>query len=236
MAPLRLTTRIALRSLRVLEGTLIKDIRALAQCARTFDIRPRSASDLGALNFSLMLVCLVGCETLGSYTSGARQHSRNRPPSHCDPGVYLMDFLRDFFPARSYFKKLCKVLADELRHDLVHGFGSKRHGSQVRLALYVDPNTASQIKVGAQRGHRLLALNAVAFAEQTAEAFERLRRAVADESDPELVKRIARAARLAWPPTQGVRQQFDQVYHSALGRGLTFSVVRRARPPSTTGS
>lgn len=95
--------------------------------ASEFDGTPDQSPDLGALNVTLMLVALIGCETLGYYTEGAFRHvtlARDECPRPLDPGVYLMQVIQQHFPRGSFYKHLDKVLADELRHDLVHGFGS----------------------------------------------------------------------------------------------------------------
>ena len=55
-----------------LEGTLIADIKSLKMCA--IELIGCSKSDFGHLNYTTLLVGLVGCETLGMYVNGADLH------------------------------------------------------------------------------------------------------------------------------------------------------------------
>ena len=120
--------------------------------ASEFDSIPDKSPDLGALNFALMLVALIGCEALGFYTEGAHRHLqavRDECPRLPDPGTYLMQVIQHYLPRGSIYKHLDKVLADELRHDLVHGFGSLGRRGAVGLAC----NAASPaMKPGSDSG------------------------------------------------------------------------------------
>ena len=120
--------------------------------ASEFDSIPDKSPDLGALNFALMLVALIGCEALGFYTEGAHRHLqavRDECPRLPDPGTYLMQVIQYHLPRGSIYKHLDKVLADELRHDLVHGFGSLGRRGAVGLAC----NAASPaMKPGSDSG------------------------------------------------------------------------------------
>jgi len=103
--------------------------------ASEFDSIPDKSPDLGALNFALMLVALIGCEALGFYTEGAHRHLqavRDECPRLPDPGTYLMQVIQHHLPRGSIYKHLDKVLADELRHDL--SMGSGRSGAEARWA------------------------------------------------------------------------------------------------------
>lgn len=227
-------TRAAKRVLRKLEGTLVPDLRSMIKWASEFDSTPDQNPDLGALNFTLMLVALIGCEALGYYTEGAYRHLRAvrdecpRPP---DPGVYLMQVIQHHFPRGSFYKHLGKVLADELRHDLVHGFGSLGRRGAVRLALALKSDTTVELKVGKRHGKDTIVINAVAFADQFLAAFRHVKDLVDRGSDPGLVSRIARATRSRWPVGQGVRNQFESAYNIAMRRGLVLGSARRRRRP-----
>lgn len=227
-------TRAAQRVLRDLDGTLCRDLRTLMKWAGEFGERKandQTLSDLGALNFTLMMVALVGCETLGFYTEGAAKHVaaiREKETRLPDPGIYLMAFVQRYFPKGSMFKKLVKVLADELRHDLVHGFGSLGRQPGVRLAIAVKADTAVDLRVAQRRGKPTLAINAIAFAAAFLAAFDQVRDRLASGSDPRLTANIARASRLRFPVNTGVRHQFDVVYDEATRKGMT-ATLRRSR-------
>src|SRR5881628_710968 len=148
-------TRAAKRVFRKLGGTLVRDLRSMIKWASEFDSIPDKSPDLGALNFALMLVALIGCEALGFYTEGAHRHLqavRDECSRLPDPGTYLMEVIQHHLPRGSIYKHLDKVLADELRHDLVHGFGSLGRRGAVGLALAVKSDTTVELKVGKRRG------------------------------------------------------------------------------------
>ena len=140
-----------------------------------------------------------------------------------------MLFIEKYFV--NYFKRLNKVLADELRHDLVHGFGSLGRPAGVALAVAVNSDTDIEIKVGQLRRRNTMALNAVAFSEQFLTAFRRVKHLVDTGKDPALVSRVACAARLELRIVEGVQNQFETIYREAERKGLvtTFGRRRRAR-------
>jgi hypothetical protein len=120
-----------------LEGTLVADLKSLVLWAGDFDQRRRKQPGLGCVNFTLSLLALVGCETLGFFTTEAAQHRRRTPRAQPDFDTYIMAFIRDFFPRESQFRLLEKVLADFLRHDLVHGFGCVNPTVPFILGLFI---------------------------------------------------------------------------------------------------
>ncbi len=124
-----------------LEGTLIADLRSLKVCAST----PREQnSGLGTLNYTLFLVGLIGCETLGRYVCGADldldKKARNRTP---DVGGYINRFIEQYFPNRDQYKLISKILSDYLRHILVHGFAPRKDGYPFDLHLVISKQGTS---------------------------------------------------------------------------------------------
>jgi hypothetical protein len=82
-----------------LEGTLLADLTSLVEWAGDYERRQGKRPGHGGLNFTLSLLALVGCETLGFFTTGASQHrKRTFRSTQPDLGTYIMEFIRDFFP------------------------------------------------------------------------------------------------------------------------------------------
>ena len=131
-----------------LEGTLVSDLNSLVEWAGDFDRRRGRGPGHGGLNFTLSLLALVGCETLGFFTTGASQHRKRTPRAQPDLGTYIMAFIWDFFPQASPFRKLEKVLADFLRHDLVHGFGCANPSVPFELGLFISKETSKRVTPG----------------------------------------------------------------------------------------
>ncbi len=200
-----------------LEGTLVADLKSLVQWAGDFDLRRRKQQGLGGLNFTLSLLSLVGCETLGFFTTGAAQHQRRNPRAQQDLGTYIMAFIRDFFPPGSQFRKLEKVLADFLRHDLVHGFGCANPMVPFDLSLFIRKETSKRVVPGYSDGKKQLKINAIALARDTMSAFYKLKQKVQSGTDKPLLDRIARAKNLALPVSKGALNQFE-VLHRDLER------------------
>jgi hypothetical protein len=91
-----------------LEGTLVSDLNSLVEWAGDFDRRLGKGPEHGGLNFTLSLLALVGCETLGFFTTGASQHQKQTSKAQPDLGSYIMVFIRDFFPKASPFRRLSR--------------------------------------------------------------------------------------------------------------------------------
>jgi hypothetical protein len=210
----------AIRLMEILEGTVVKDLRSLLQWARGFDQAHGPQSEFGGLNFTLSLVSLVACEVCGFYMTGAYQHRRSQSPNQVDPGSYSIEFINRYFPRGSYFKKLSKVLADFLRHDLVHGFGSANPKVPFRMGLFIRSDPQDQIRTGTQRGKNFLALNSIALAEHTISAFEGMKTIVTQGEDVDLIRNIVKAKRLRIPVSTRVSNQFEVVYQEACEKGL----------------
>lgn len=207
-----------------LEGTLVADLRSLIQWAGDFDRKRRKQPGLGGLNFTLSLLALVGCETLGFFTTGAAEHRRRTPRAQPDLGKYIMAFIRDFFPRESQFRRLEKVLADFLRHDLVHGFGCANPTVPFDLSLLIRKETSKRVAPGYSDGKKLLKINAIALARDTMSAFYRLKQKVRSGTDKPLLDRMVQARNLALPISKGALKQFE-VVHRDLERQ-----AKRVRP------
>jgi hypothetical protein len=210
----------AIRLMKTLEGTVVKDLRSLIEWAGSFDQNHNSKSDLGGLNFTLSLIALVACEALGFYMTGASRNRRSQCPNQVDPGFYMMEFMDRYFPQGSYFKKFSKVLADFLRHALVHGFGSTNPKVGFGVGLFIRADSQDQIRAGTRQGKKFLALNSIALAKHSISAFERMKNIVTEGKDLELLKNIVKAKRLRLPVSARVSNQFEAVYLEACRKGL----------------
>jgi hypothetical protein len=221
----------ALSLLTLLEGTVITDLRSLLEWAKTYTpVSGSSSPQLGGLNFTLPLLALVACEVFGFYLTGAMQHQKARHLSgslidylcaryrrrEADTGTYIMYFLQRYFTQDSLFKKLNKVLADFLRHDLVHGFGSANPNLPFVLGLFIDNNVRRQVQATEYNGKKMLCLNSMALAHQTIEAFYKLKRDVDCGTDSTLCDHIVRAKNYSRPLGKRISNQFEGVYNSLL--------------------
>ncbi len=195
-----------------LEGTLIADLSSLVEWAGDFDRRRTKGPKRGGLNFTLGLLALVGCETLGFFTTGAAERRKQRARTQPDLGTYIMAFIRDFFPRASQFRRLEKVLADFLRHDLVHGFGCANPTVPFDLGLFVSKETSKRVTSGYSNGKKQLKLNSIALARDTIEAFYTLKRTVRSGADKRLLLRIVQAKNLPFGVSGGALKQFDVVH------------------------
>ena len=207
--------------MKTLEGTVVKDLRSLIEWAGSFDQNHNPKSDLGGLNFTLSLVALVACESIGFYMTGASRHRHSQCPNQVDSGFYMMEFMNRYFPQKSYFKKLSKVLADFLRHALVHGFGSTNPEVGFRVDLFIRADSQDQIRAGMRQGKKSLALNSIVLAKHSISAFERMKKIVTEGKDLELLKNIVKAKRLRLPVSVRVSNQFEAVYQEACTKGLS---------------
>ena len=212
-----------------LEGTLIADLNSLVEWAGDFDRRRGKGPGLGGLNFTLSLLALVGCETLGFFTTGASQHRKRTPRAQPDLGTYIMAFIRDFFPRASLFRKLEKVLADFLRHDLVHGFGCANPSVPFELGLFISKETSKQLGCGYSDGKKLLKISSIALGRDTIEAFYTLKQRVRSGKHQPLVASLLQASHLALPVSKGAVRQFE-VVHCDLERR-----AKRGCPMKTQG-
>jgi hypothetical protein len=210
----------ALAVLKRLEGTIVADIRSLLEWARDFDERHTPQTQLGGLNFTLSLVSLLACEVYGFYLTGAKKHQGISSPAQADKGYYTMEFIQRHFPKGSYFKKLAKVLADYVRHDLVHGFGSSNATVPFAIMLSIGSSAPAEILAGMRHGKKTIALNSVALAEQIIKACMSMQKKVKNGKDTSVIDNILKAKRLKLSVVLAVSNQFDQVYEEALRKKL----------------
>ena len=196
--------RRARRAIAKLRRTIVPDLRTMQEWAKGFDAAARKSPELGALNFALMMVALVGCEALGFWTMGASAHRKARQPHTADVGCYIIDVIDRFFPPASRFRKVSKILADYVRHDLVHGFGVRRTKLRFDAAIKVRPDSHPPVRF---QGRHLLVLDAVAFADDFIMALDSVARRL--KGDMELAARCSAAAAYRFPKMgKSIRNQF----------------------------
>jgi hypothetical protein len=199
--------KLARRAITKLRRTIVPDLLTMRKWAAAFDAHPQDTAGLGALNFALMMVALVGCEALGYWTMGAAAHQRAKSPESADVGCYIMDVVERFFPAGSQFRRVSKVLADYVRHDLVHGFGVRPSKSRFEVALNVRPESGSAVRFRRDGRRQVLVLDSVAFAGDLIAAFDEVLRRF--KKDTEMVKQCTSAAAYRTPKMSAkVRNQF----------------------------
>jgi hypothetical protein len=184
--------------------------------------------DMGRLNFALMVVSLIGCEHLGFLTSGGARHKKTESELRVDPGGYIIDFICEYFPRKDPFKKIAKILADALRHELIHGFGGRESTAPFELGLYVSPDTERTYEVRDGRRRPTLAVNAVAFADAVLKAFDNLTRRV--QLEPDLVDRVLAGSRLKFDtPTAVVAEWHARVLPKVRKSPSNSACTRRRR-------
>lgn len=194
----------AQRAIAKLQRTIVPDLRTMQAWAKKFDVAPRKSPELGALNFALMMVTLVGCEALGFWTMGASAHRKAGQRHTADVGCYIVDVIDRFFPQSSRFRKVSKILADYVRHDLVHGFGVRRTKLRFDTAIKVRPNSYPAVRF---QGRQLLIVDAVAFADDFIMAFDLVARRL--KVDARLAAECSAAAAYRFPKMgKSIRNQF----------------------------
>lgn len=154
-----------------LEGTLIADLKSLKVCAST----PKEQnSGLGALNYTLFLVGLIGCETLGRYVCGADLDKKDHN-STPDVGGYITRFIEKF-PNKDEYKSISKILSDYLRHILVHGFAPRKDGYPFDLHLVISKEGKDLPPLALEKNNRLvIKLDGISFINKILNAFEKIK-------------------------------------------------------------
>lgn len=191
-----------------LEGTLIADLKSLKAQALTTD----KPSGHGSLNYTIFLVGLVGCETIGRYVCGA-DLDQKRNANVSDPGGYITRFIEKYFPARDNYKSISKILADYLRHVLVHGFAPREDGYPFDLHLTVSRQGHDIPPLAVEKNNRLaIQLDAISFVNKIVTAFEHVKRSM--YKDAALAKKIVAAEEASKniPPPKKVTNQFIASY------------------------
>ena len=165
-------TRRASEILEHLEGTLIADLKSLKLCAST----PKEQnSSLGGLNYTLFLVELIGCETLGRYVCGADLDKKDQCSSP-DVGGYINRFIEQYFQNRDHYKLISKILSDYLRHMLVHGFAPRIDGYPFDLHLVISKEGKDLPPLALEKNKRLgIKLDGISFINKIVKAFEKIK-------------------------------------------------------------
>lgn len=193
-------TRRASEIVKHLEGTLIADLKSLKAQALTTDKPPGH----GSLNYTIFLVGLVGCETIGRYIYGA-DLDQPKNGSVPDPGGYITRFIENYFPSKEQYKSISKILSDYLRHILVHGFAPREDGYPFDLHLIVSTQGHDIPPLAVESNNRLaIQLDAISFANKIVAAFEKVKQSV--EKDAKLAKKIVaaeEASKKITPPQRG---------------------------------
>lgn len=202
-------TRRASEILEHLKGTLIADLKSLKEQAQA--LTPNKPPGHGSLNYTLFLVGLVGCETMGRYICGAdlEQPKNAHAP---DPGGYITRFIEKYFPSKDQYKSISKILADYLRHTLVHGFAPREDGYPFDLKLTVSKDHQIPPLAVEANGRLAIQLDAIYFVNKIVAAFEKVKRDL--DKDDELAQKIVAAeeASKKFSPPKEVTNQFIASY------------------------
>jgi hypothetical protein len=201
-------TRRASEIVKHLEGTLIADLKSLKMQALTAN----KPAGHGSLNYTIFLVGLVGCETIGRYVCGS-DLDQPKNGSAPDPGGYISRFIEEYFPKRDSYKSISKILSDYLRHILVHGFAPREDGYPFDLHLTVSTQGHDIPPLAVESNNRLaIQLDAISFVNKVVAAFEKVKQG--SERDAELAKKIVAAedASKKISPPKMVTNQFIASY------------------------
>lgn len=170
--------RRASQILEHLEGTLIADLKSLKACAGT-PKEPNSGQ--GSLNYTLFLVALVGCETIGRYVYGADLDKKDKN-STPDVGGYINRFIENYFPNKDHYKSISKILSDYLRHVLVHGFAPRKDGYPFDLHLVISTNDKDLPPIACEKNKRMaIKLDGISFLNKVLTAFETVKRSLSKD-------------------------------------------------------
>jgi hypothetical protein len=193
-----------------LRGTLIADLKRVMHCATTSKIKKYYGH--GGLNYTVFLLSLIACETIGFYVYGA-EHSDE------DPGTYIIKFLEEYFPQGNNFKKIDKILADYLRHSLVHGFGHIEDSYPFDLDISVGKvKGIDEPKKHNKNNKKIIKLSGYSFAKLVIEAFEKIAYEIKQNTGKTeaLIDKILTAQKHVndRQPSSDVMAKFDNVYES----------------------
>jgi hypothetical protein len=218
----------ALQVFARLRGPIMQDLAAMRTWAAGFDAQVKKPDGVGALNYTLAMTALVGCEALGFLLSGGSADRKNRRPKSpagvmsrilrtivpClrssqrrpDVGRYISETIKEAFPTSSKFKHLDRILSDYLRHALIHGFGSHRREASFDVHMIVSADAPS-VDVLDTGGRPALVVNSVALADETMLAFDVVERRLA--TDATLWSNFALAETIDFPAARSVNRQFE---------------------------
>lgn len=195
-------TQEALDILAEVDGHLLADVRAMIHWATRAAAPP---TGMGRLNFALMAIALIGCESLGYLTGEPKEATTDC--NERDERSLIIAFITEYFPKNNRFKRIPKILGDAVRHELVHGFGHRTSTAPFELGLFVSDDTAANWEKRPGKGRPILAINSVALARSVLSAFEALKAKVGDA--PALAARIVANAREPFPTQSGVIAQWQ---------------------------
>jgi hypothetical protein len=207
----------ALKVIERIEGTAVADLDSLVSWVKAFVTDEKATQPVnGKLNFTLALASLIICETCGCYMLGALKRKK-KDGDEADIGRYLMDFMKIYFDRSSFFKKISKVLADFLRHSLVHSYGSYTSPvATFKLALAISTDLTVQARASEKDGNRKMVLNSLVLAEQTLKAFQKFKAKVKDGKTKELVANIIKARDDERTVGKKIIRQFTLHYNKLL--------------------
>jgi hypothetical protein len=195
-----------------IQGTAIADLRSLVDLVRDSRSGAVPPPSDGQLNFALALVALIVCEACGFYLTGASRTPEDFDKERSDLGTYVMEFIQKYFPSGNLFKLLDKVLADFLRHALVHGYGSYSPKVDFDLALFISVDMEDKVHAVEERGKRVIELNSLALANDSIRAFEAFKDDVIQAQDADLLSKIARARDHDVKVSGKIANQFNVVF------------------------
>ncbi len=195
-----------------IKGTAIADLRSQVNWVKDSRNGKVPPPTDGQLNFALALLALIICESCGFYMLGASKTPNDFEKERADLGTYAMEFIQDRFERHSPFKHLVKVLADFLRHALVHGYGSYTPKLDYGLDLFISLDMNDRARAAEERGIRKIQLNSLALAEETLRAFEEFREEVNEGKNAELLSNIVRARDHEVKVGESIRNQFNVVF------------------------
>jgi hypothetical protein len=203
----------ALKVLDFIKGTAIADLDTLVAWVKAFKGKDKEKVTQpvnGRLNFTVAMISLVICETCGCYMLGASEHLK--PQSDRDVGTYMIQFMDKYFLKDGFFKKFSKVLADFLRHSLIHSFGSYTSPQvNFQLALAISTNLSLHAAATEEEGKRKITVNSLSLAEQTLQAFKKFQAEV-EKGDSQLIDNILKTKNLNLDVGNGITKQFDVMF------------------------
>jgi hypothetical protein len=203
----------AVKIINFIKGTAIADLRSQADWVWGFLDQKVPLPTDGKQNFALALLSLVTCETCGYYMTGASKAPVDLFEETADVGTYIIQFMDKYFLRGSVFKDLSKVLADFLRHVLVHSYGAyDSPRSPFGLGLYINLDRNEIARAVVRDGKAGIELNSLALAEQTLDAFEKFKKAVEKGDSAELLAKIIRARDHEIEIGKPIVNQFNVMY------------------------
>jgi hypothetical protein len=165
------------------------------------------------------MTALVACEALGFFATWAAAHRKAiASRKSLDVGTYICQAITQFFPKGSRFKHVDKILADNLRHALVHGFGSRADVGSFDVLISVMPFIDTGVGVTFIGTRPAIAIDAVRLGQETVLAFDNARKALIKNSS--LAQNFIQAKSFVFPVPPAVSRQFMAFCARVLPRSL----------------